>query len=86
MDKTNTKAPDRELAYFRFALIAPVIQGTFADVSIAAYCRRVTERLITRPMEPHSITNPLRWRDGLPFIGPAVWTPLFPGSAPIKEA
>jgi len=49
MDKTNTKDQDRELAYFRFALIAPVIQGTYNDVSIAAYCRRVTENSITRP-------------------------------------
>jgi len=49
MDKTTTKNPDRELAYFRFALIAPVIQGTFADASIAAYCRRVTDKPITRP-------------------------------------
>ena len=49
MDKVNTKDPDRELAYFRFALIAPVIQGTFTDASIAAYCRRVTEKPITRP-------------------------------------
>ena len=49
MDKTNIKDPDRELAYFRFALIAPVIQGTFTDTSIAAYCRRVTEGPITRP-------------------------------------
>jgi transposase InsO family protein len=40
---------DREMAYFRFALIAPVIQGVFADASIAAYCRRVTENPIKRP-------------------------------------
>lgn len=49
MDKTNAKEPGRELAYFRFALIAPVIQGTFPDASIAAYCRRVTENPIARP-------------------------------------
>jgi hypothetical protein len=48
MEKT-TNNPYRELAYFRFALIAPVIQGTFNDASIAAYCRRVTEKPITRP-------------------------------------
>jgi len=48
MEKTN-KDPDRELAYFRFALIAPVIQGTFSDASIAAYSRRVTEKPIERP-------------------------------------
>jgi transposase InsO family protein len=40
---------DRELAYFRFALIAPVIQGIFPDASIAAYCRRVTEKPVVRP-------------------------------------
>ena len=49
MDKSKTKDQDRELAYFRFALIAPAIQGTFPDASIAAYCRRVTEAPITRP-------------------------------------
>ena len=49
MEKMVSKDPDRELAYFRFALIAPVIQGTFPDASIAAYSRRVTEKPITRP-------------------------------------
>ena len=49
MEKNINKDPDRELAYFRFALIAPVIQETFPDASIAAYCRRVTEKPIARP-------------------------------------
>jgi len=49
METDNKKALNRELAYFKFALIAPVIQGTFPDVSIAAYCRRVTEKPIARP-------------------------------------
>ena len=49
MQKTDHKDPDRELAYFRFALIAPVINGTFPDASVAAYCRRVTEKPIVRP-------------------------------------
>jgi hypothetical protein len=49
MDKTNSKDLYREIAYFRFALIAPVIQGTFTDASIAAYCRRVTKNPISRP-------------------------------------
>lgn len=38
-----------EIAHFRFALIAPVIQGLFPDSSAAAYCRRVTEKPIQRP-------------------------------------
>lgn len=49
MDKTNYADHDRELAYFRFALIAPAIQGTFTDASVAAYCRRVTADPIARP-------------------------------------
>ncbi|MCL2112308.1 MAG: DDE-type integrase/transposase/recombinase [Clostridiales bacterium] len=49
MEKTNSTDMDRELAYFRFALIAPVIQGTFPDASVAAYCRRVTAEPIVRP-------------------------------------
>ena len=49
MEQTNSTQRDRELAYFRFALIAPVIQGTFPDASVAAYCRRVTQNPIVRP-------------------------------------
>ena len=49
MEKSNSTEMDRELAYFRFALIAPVIQGTFNDASVAAYCRRVTDNPIVRP-------------------------------------
>ena len=49
MEPKNGKDLDREFAYFRFALIAPVIQGTFTDASISAYCRRVTKEPIQRP-------------------------------------
>lgn len=38
-----------EMAYFRFSLIAPVIQGTFADPSKTAYYRRVTENELNLP-------------------------------------
>ena len=38
-----------ETAHFRFALIAPVIQGLFPDPSAAAYYRRVTENPIDTP-------------------------------------
>ena len=37
-----TKSNDPvEIAYFRFGVIAPIIQGTFPDASEAAYYRRV---------------------------------------------
>ena len=49
MDKANGKNADQEMAYFRFALIAPVVQGTFPDASIAAYCRRVAAKPHARP-------------------------------------
>ena len=38
-----------EMAYFRFALIAPVIQGIFTDPSKTAYYRRVTENELNLP-------------------------------------
>jgi len=49
MEKPNSGDPARELAYFRFAMIAPVIQGTYPDGSAAGYYRRVTEKPVTRP-------------------------------------
>lgn len=38
-----------EMAYFRFALIAPVIQGVFSDPTKTAYYRRVTENDLKLP-------------------------------------
>jgi len=64
MDTTNNKDMDREMAYFRFALIAPVIQGVFNDASVKAYCRRVTENPIMRPdgsMFQYKPTTLERW-------------------------
>jgi len=38
-----------DIAHFRFALIAPVIQGTYFEPSAAAYFRKVTEKDLTLP-------------------------------------
>ena len=38
-----------ETAHFRFALIAPVIQGLFSDPSAAAYFRRIAGKPLTKP-------------------------------------
>ena len=38
-----------DIAHFRFALIAPVIQGTFFEPSAAAYFRKVTDKPLTLP-------------------------------------
>ena len=42
----KTKFNDKtaiDMAYFRFSLIAPVVQGTFNEPTKTAYYRRVTE-------------------------------------------
>lgn len=46
---SKNSASPMEIAHFRFALIAPVIQGLFPDASASAYYRRVTENPIVKP-------------------------------------
>jgi transposase InsO family protein len=46
MDK---KPSPIEIAHFKFALIAPVIQELYSDPSVAAYCRRITEKPVMKP-------------------------------------
>jgi putative transposase len=46
------------MAYFRFSLIAPVIQGTFTDPTKTAYYRRVTENSFTLPNSKVMLYNP----------------------------
>ena len=49
---TETIKRDAEAAQFRFALIAPVIQGLFPDTSATAYYKRVTAPPLTLPPPP----------------------------------
>ena len=46
---TETMKHNAEVAQFRFALIAPVIQGLYPDVSATAYYKRVTASPLTLP-------------------------------------
>ena len=46
---TETLKHDAEVAQFRFALIAPVIQGLYPDASATAYYKRVTASPLTLP-------------------------------------
>jgi len=46
---SDKKVSPLKMAHFRFALIAPVIQGLYPDASEAAYYRRVTKEPILRP-------------------------------------
>ncbi|MCX7745992.1 MAG: DDE-type integrase/transposase/recombinase [Clostridia bacterium] len=55
--KFNDKAAI-DMAYFRFSLIAPVIQGTFTDPTKTAYYRRVTENSFTLPNGKVMVYNP----------------------------
>lgn len=57
----NNKFNDKtaiDMAYFRFSLIAPVIQGTFTEPTKTAYYRRVTESSFTLPNGKTMIYNP----------------------------
>ena len=49
MNDTKKLSTATEIAQFRFALIAPVIQGLFPDASRTAYNKRVTEKPLTFP-------------------------------------
>ena len=41
METENTNREQLQIAQIRFGLIAPLIQGTYPDASMSAYCRRV---------------------------------------------
>lgn len=43
METTQTQKEQMEVAQMRFGIIAPLVQGTYPDASMAAYCRRVAE-------------------------------------------
>lgn len=47
--ETETLKHDAEVAQFRFALIAPVVQGLFPDASATAYYKRITGHPLTLP-------------------------------------
>ena len=49
MERETTLKEQMEIAQLRFGMIAPVIQGTFTNVSIAAYCRRVAQTPVKLP-------------------------------------
>ena len=49
MNTSKNLSTATEIAQFRFALIAPVIQGLFPDTSRTAYYKRVTEKPLTFP-------------------------------------
>ena len=49
MSETTNLSNAAKMAQFRFALIAPVIQGLFTETSRTAYYKRVTENPLTFP-------------------------------------
>lgn len=54
METAQTQKDQMEVAQMRFGVIAPLVQGTYTDISMAAYCRRVAQ-------------TPLRLPDGRAF-------------------
>lgn len=49
MGTEDRKKEQRKVAEIRFGLIAPLVQGTFPDGSISAYCRRVAAFPVKMP-------------------------------------
>ena len=49
MNENKNLVNATQMAQFRFALIAPVIQGLFPDASRTAYYKRITEKPLTFP-------------------------------------
>jgi|LGVE01.1.fsa_nt_gb transposase InsO family protein len=58
MTKSISDKNSIEIAYFKFALIAPVIQGVFPDATKTAYYRRVTLTEFTLPTGKTMRYNP----------------------------
>lgn len=55
-----------EVAQFRFALIAPVIQGLFPDASATAYYKRSVQHLLHFRMG-HPLNTAIKpWKNGNP--------------------
>ena len=71
--KFNDKAAI-EMAYFRFSLIAPVIQGTFTDPTKTAYYRRVTENSFTLPDGKAMVYNPKTLEKWEEYYRKKAWT------------
>lgn len=87
---TETLKHDAEVAQFRFALIAPVIQGLYPDASATAYYKRVTASPLTLPdgsTVSYSYKTLEKWKSqynlgGLDALMPSVRSDkgIFPGS------
>lgn len=43
METTQIQKEQMEVAQMRFGVIAPLVQGTYTDASMVAYCRRVAQ-------------------------------------------
>ncbi|MCC8029199.1 MAG: DDE-type integrase/transposase/recombinase [Lachnospiraceae bacterium] len=64
MNDTDYTRKAAEIARFRFAIIAPVVQGLFPDASQTAYFKRVTEHPLVLPdgsSVKYSYKTPEKW-------------------------
>ena len=73
-----------EIAHFRFALIAPVIQCTYSEPSASAYYRRVTTKPLTLPDGSVFRYSPGTLENGRNTTRRVAWKPLCLKCAQIK--
>ena len=75
METVVTQKEQMEVAQMRFGVIVPLVQGTYTDVSMAAYCRRVALTPSACRTEGCSSTSPRPWRNGTSSMKKAGWKP-----------
>ena len=68
METENTNREQMELARIRFGLIAPLIQGTYPDESMSAYCRRVAACAVKGMVKEWMSKNEYETDDLLRFV------------------
>lgn len=49
METEQEQKEQMEIAQMRFGIIAPLVQGTYTDISMAAYCRRISQTPMRLP-------------------------------------
>lgn len=84
METEYTKNEQMEIARIRFGLIAPMVQGTFPDESLASYCRRVAAFPVKLPdgrQVQYKAKTLTKW---LSLYNRGAWMPLCPKPAATK--
>lgn len=62
-----------EVVQMRFGVIAPLVQGTYLDISMTAYCRHVAQTPLRLPDGGNSSINPRLRQNGISSMPREAW-------------